>query len=160
MFLCFVVVDITEQKQKGKAVWFFEFFKITFFNTASSAAPQIPMSRRMLGSNLGLLRLWHWQSDALNNRSARSHPQERESWPLWRPGCCPSGGRSGTQTSPRLPALLTDNKKNISRLLVLQRAGHHCQIINLRKKKHELSSWPIKLGHTVSDIKKCFFPMM
>jgi hypothetical protein len=28
MFLCFVVVDITEQKQKGKAVGFFEFFKV------------------------------------------------------------------------------------------------------------------------------------
>ncbi len=36
-----------------------------FFNTALSAAPKIPMCRRMVRLNSKLSRLWQWQLDAL-----------------------------------------------------------------------------------------------
>jgi hypothetical protein len=45
-----------------------QFTVTVIYNTAPTAAPKISLYRRLLGLNPGLLRLRHWQSDALTNR--------------------------------------------------------------------------------------------
>jgi hypothetical protein len=46
-------------------LFLFLYILCTSFNTASSATPQIPLCWSMLRSDSGLLRLWHWHSDAV-----------------------------------------------------------------------------------------------
>jgi hypothetical protein len=51
----------------------FFFFYVLPSTLLHSAAPQILLCRRMLGSNPGLLRLRHWQSDALTTQLILIH---------------------------------------------------------------------------------------
>ena len=56
----------------------FLIFMYVIHNCFICAAPQISLCRSMLGSNPGLLRLWHWQPCRRANHSARSHPKQKK----------------------------------------------------------------------------------
>ncbi len=71
--MLYYLLLVSQNDQSSVGDFFIIFFLCTVFKTASSAAHQIPLCRRMLGSNPGLLRLWHWQSDALTTRLNLPH---------------------------------------------------------------------------------------
>ncbi len=94
-FLTFAVTwtwgQNSHDHQKNNRGIFSVFYVPVLYSLCFICRPQIPLCRRMLGSNPGLLRLGHWQSDALTPRLdpihcrrdlihdlARSHPPKEE----------------------------------------------------------------------------------
>ncbi len=96
----FLIGTFASQPSNGIFIIFFTggYFGL-FFNTASSAAPQIPLCRRTLWPNPGHLRLRHWLSETL--AIIRLHLNFQHLLPLTRGSACLSFCASSTASSLR-----------------------------------------------------------
>ncbi len=68
---CTLLSAATKHLAQNNFATFSSCFFCTLFNTAPTAAPQITLYRRILGSNTGQVWLCHWLSDALTIRLNR-----------------------------------------------------------------------------------------